>query len=270
VFVVCRAEDRDEKDPQRFALKVPQFDAVAAQSVSEAEFLALFREEAGALLALPEHPNLAGFVTFDARARPKPILVMELVEGVDCETLLAKRQMSVARALSILDGVLAGLVAMHGRGIGHLDLKPSNVVLRGGAEPVLVDFGLSGRRIRPWCATPPYAAPEIWGRSLAHATPLTADVYAFGCLAWELLTGKQLFDGPNATTLMQAHVAHDGGPDAVQKLAKDPTRRALAMAISACLRMNPSARPEVETLRLELDRIARSNPETTKLPWPIA
>ncbi|MGZ5968531.1 MAG: protein kinase domain-containing protein [Polyangiales bacterium] len=265
VFVVCRAEDRDEKDPQRFALKVPQFDAVAAQSVSEAEFLALFREEAGALLALPEHPNLAGFVTFDARARPKPILVMELVEGIDCETLLAKRQMSVPRALSILDGVLAGLIAMHARGIGHLDLKPSNVVLRGGAEPVLVDFGLSGRKIRPWCATPPYAAPEIWGRASAHATPLTADVYAFGCLAWELLTGRQLFDGPNATTLMQAHIAHDGGPAAVRKLVKDSTRRELATAISACLRMNPDARPAVETLRLEFKRIAA----TTALGWPI-
>ena len=267
MFVVCRAEDRDETNPQRFALKVPQFDAVAAQSVSESEFFALFREEAGALLALPDHPNLAGFVTFDARARPKPILVMELVEGVDCDTLLREKRMDAPRALSILDGVLCGLVEMHARGIGHLDIKPSNVVLRGGSEPVLVDFGLAGRRIRPWCATPPYAAPEVWGHVVTgRATPMSADVYAFGCLAWELLTGRQLFDGPNATTLMHIHLGHDGGPDELRKLVRDPARRAFATAISACLRKDPESRPQVETLRLEFKRIAAS---TTGV-WPIA
>jgi uncharacterized tellurite resistance protein B-like protein len=266
VFEVCRAEDRDEPNPQRFALKVPQFDAVAAQSVSEAEFFALFREEAGALLALPDHPNLAGFVTFDARARPKPILVMELVEGVDCETLLSQRRMDVPRALSILDGVLSGLIEMHARRIGHLDIKPSNVVLRGGVEPVLVDFGLSGRRIRPWCATPPYAAPEVWGHTVSgRATPMSADVYAFGCLAWEMLTGRQLFDGANATALMQTHLGHDGGPDSLRKMVKDPARRDLATAISACLRRDPDARPVAETLRLEFKRIAG----TTTARWPI-
>lgn len=267
VFVVCRAEDRGETHPQRFALKVPQFDAVAAQSVSESEFFALFREEAGALLAIPDHPNLAGFVTFDARARPKPILVMELVEGVDCDTLLRERRMDGPHALSILDGVLCGLVEMHARGIGHLDIKPSNVVLRGGNEPVLVDFGLAGRRIRPWCATPPYAAPEVWGHIVSGgATPMSADVYAFGCLAWELLTGRQLFDGPNATSLMHAHLGHDGGPDELRRLVRDPARRAFATAISACLRKDPESRPAVETLRLEFKRIAAS---TTSI-WPIA
>jgi len=220
------------------------------------------------LLALPDHPNLAGFVTFDARARPKPILVMELIEGVDCETLLQRRKIDLPKAMAILDGVLAGLIAMHARGIGHLDLKPSNVVLRGGKEPVLVDFGLSGRRLRPWCATPPYAAPELWatGAVTLRATPMTADVYAFGCLAWELLTGKPLFPGNNATQLMHAHVAHDGGPDALKTWAKDPTRRDLVSAISACLRKKPDARPEVGTLQLEFQRIAA----TTRLTWPIA
>ena len=97
------------------------------------------------------------------------------------------------------------------------------------------------------------------------ATPLTADVYALGCLAWELLTGRQLFEGDNATTLMKAHIAHDGGPDAVRRLVKDPTRREFATAISACLRKKPDARPAVETLRLEFQRIAA----TTSCTWPI-
>jgi serine/threonine protein kinase len=163
--------------------------------------------------------------------------------------------------------VLCGLVEMHARGIGHLDIKPSNVVLRGGVEPVLVDFGLAGRRIRPWCATPPYAAPEVWGHIVSgRATPMSADVYAFGCLAWELLTGRQLFDGPNATALMQTHLSHDGGPEALRAMVKNPDRRDIARAISACLRKDPEARPAVETLRLEFKRIAA----TSTAKWPIA
>ena len=68
----------------------------------------MFREEAGALIALPQHPNLARFVTFDAGTKPKPILVMELVEGMTLERLLETRGLDMPRALRILDDVLAG------------------------------------------------------------------------------------------------------------------------------------------------------------------
>src|SRR6185503_14834534 len=170
VFVVTRADERHEPHADRFALKVPDYDATAARSLSEADFLKLFREEAGALLAIPEHENLARFVTFDAGARPKPILVMELIEGTRCDQLIASRLLTVPRAFAILDGVLAGLEAMHAIGVGHLDIKPSNVVLRGAVSPVLVDFGLAGRRIRPGCGTSSYGAPEVWGIAPAGVT----------------------------------------------------------------------------------------------------
>src|SRR5260370_23388645 len=98
----------------------------------------MFREEASALIALPQHPNLARFVTFDAGAKPKPILVMELIEGISCEKLIASTKIPLADAVLLLDGVLAGLEAMHSVGVGHLDIKPSNVVLREGKQPVLV------------------------------------------------------------------------------------------------------------------------------------
>ena len=163
VFVATRLEDRGDESAERFALKVPEYSATAARSLSEAEFLKLFREEASALMALPHHPNLARFVTFDAGCKPKPILVMELVEGTTLESLLQARGLSMARALRIVEDVLSGLQAMHAVGVGHLDLKPSNAVLRGGEEAVLVDFGLSGKHIRPGCATGPYGAPEVWG-----------------------------------------------------------------------------------------------------------
>ena len=100
-------------------------------------------------------------MTFDAATKPKPILVMELVEGTRCDQLLGSRLLTIPRALSLLDGVLAGLEAMHSVNVGHLDLKPSNVILRDGTTPVLVDFGLAGRNIRPGCATGSYGAPEV-------------------------------------------------------------------------------------------------------------
>ena len=95
--------------------------ATAARSLSEADFLKLFRQEAGALLSVPEHENLARFVTFDAGAKPKPILVMELIEGTRCDELIASRLLTTPRAFAILDGVLAGLsVITVGQRIFHV------------------------------------------------------------------------------------------------------------------------------------------------------
>jgi hypothetical protein len=270
VFVVVRSDERDEPGAERFALKVPHYDAAAARSISEAEFLKMFREEAGALLALPEHDNLARFITFDARARPKPVLVMELVEGTPCDVMLADRvrRLDVPRAVGVLDGVLAGLQAMHGAGIGHLDLKPSNVIVRSSGQPALVDFGLSGRHLRPGCATAAYGAPEVWGlvSSGPPPTPMQADVYGFACVAFEVMTGKTLFDAPSEMACVAAHVSHDGLPEAVSRLAKDPRYAPLGNLLYHCLRRDAHARPAVSAVRSELARIA---PEITSVGWPV-
>ncbi|WP_434047405.1 MULTISPECIES: protein kinase domain-containing protein [Sorangium] len=268
VFVVTRTEERHDPSAERFALKVPEYDHTAARSVSEADFLRLFREEAGALLSLPDHPNLAGFVTFDAGARPKPILVMELIEGIRCDKLLDARGLTSRSAVALLDGILAGLEAMHAVGVGHLDIKPTNVILRGGREPVLVDFGLAGRHIRPGCATGCYGAPEIWGvvPPGVTPTPLTADVYSFGCLAYELLTGRTLFDGPTEVALITAHVTHDGLPAPVKRLADDARTADIGAFLYACLRHNPRDRATASSLREMLLRITG---QLADLRWPL-
>ena len=236
VFVVTRAEERHDPNAEKFALKVPDYDATAARSVSEAEFLKLFRQEAGALLSLPDHVNLPRFVTFDAGARPKPILVMELIEGIRCEYLIDNRLLNVDMCLVLIDGILAGLEAMHSEKIGHLDLKPSNVVLRSGAEPVLVDFGLAGRQIRPGCATAAYGAPEVWGAAPdgAIASPMTADIYSFGCLAYEILSGNMLFDASNDAAMITVHVSHDGLPPKLRRMSNGRLD-SLAMFLFQCL-----------------------------------
>ena len=276
VFVVTRAEERHDPQAERFALKVPDYDATAARSVSEADFLKLFREEAGALLAVPEHPNLARFVTFDAGARPKPILVMELVDGSRCDKLVASRLLTIESSLALLDGVLAGLAAMHTVGVGHLDVKPSNVIIRGrerassATQPVLVDFGLAGRHVRPGCGTSSYGAPEIWVNlpGQVHPTPMAADVYGFGCLAYEVLTGETLFDAPNEVALVTAHLMHDGLPPPVKRLADRSATAALAGTLRKCLRKSPAARASVDEIRAELKSVGAAI-ATRRWPVPV-
>jgi serine/threonine protein kinase len=270
VFVVTRVEDKGETEADKFALKVPEYSATAARSLSEAEFMKMFREEAGALIALPQHPNLAHFVTFDAGSKPKPILVMELVEGTTLERVLEARGIDMPRALRALDDILSGLSAMHAVGVAHLDVKPSNVVLRRGEEAVLVDFGLAGRHLRPGCATGPYGAPEVWGaleaKADAGSAPAKADVYAFGCVAFETLTGRVLFHAETEIAQIGMHVGHDGFPGPLRALAKRPDLAPLTELLFSTLRREPRDRPTAADVRKELQRLT---PALARMSWPM-
>ena len=274
VFVARRAEARQDETAPLFALKVPDYSAAAARTLSEDEFLRMFREEAGALLALPEHPNIAHFVTFDAGARPKPILVMELVEGPSLERMLEMGDLSVRRARNLLLGVAAGLGAMHQIGVGHLDLKPSNIIVCNAEadtgvgpepQPVLVDFGLAGRHLRPGCGTANYGAPEIWGAGDRSAA-IPADVYAFGCLIFEAYTGKPLFDGIGEAAMLSQHMTHDGEPEAVRALRDQPETRDLGALIARCLRRDPKERITIHQARQFL---ADLNLGIDDRKWPL-
>ena len=268
VFVVNRVEDRHVAGAEKFALKVPDYSATAARMLSEAEFLQMFRAEASALIAVPQHENLAHFVTFDLAARPKPILVMELVEGSTLEQVVESRGLDMARCFAVLDDVLCGLEAMHGAGVGHLDVKPSNVVLRNGAAGVLVDFGLAGRHIRPGCGSGPYGAPEVWGAGdEAKSAPSSADIYSFGCLAFETLTGRLLFKADSEMAQIAGHITHDGFPPLLKTLASNAVLAPLAEVLFSTLRRNPENRPSVARLRSDLKKIA---PQFNRLKWPLA
>lgn len=254
VLVATRIEDRHEPAPELFALKVPEYTATAARSVSEDEFLKMFRAEASALMAIPQHTNLATFVTFDLACRPKPILVMELVEGPTLERVLSTRALDMQHCTSMIDGVLEGLEAMHAVGVGHLDIKPSNVVLRGGEQAVLVDFGLAGRNIRQGCGTGPYGAPEVWGMldDQPSQGPAPADVYSFACVAFEALTGQVLFDAPNEVAQIALHAMSDGAPPRMELLSRSSAHAPVAEVLRRALRRDPRARCTVRELRAGL------------------
>jgi hypothetical protein len=284
VFVARRAEDRHDENAETFALKIPSFDGQNAYTLTEQEFMQMFRAEAGALLTLPQHTNLAGFVTFDARARPKPILVMELVRGPSLERVIDKRELSVPFAFKILDGVAAGLSVMHEMGVGHLDVKPGNIILREsqgasgsrlvaadalGPVPVLVDFGLAGRKVRPGCASPYYGAPEVWDAGVFQMaiSPTGTDVYAFCCLAFELLMGRPLFDGDTLPSLISGHLAHNGNPPGLNALRGDRNLMTLGQVMAAGLARDPRRRATMGQVREALRTIA---PQLQQASWPLA
>jgi hypothetical protein len=275
VFVARRVEDRADESAPMFALKVPDYSAAAARTLSEDEFLRLFREEAGALLALPDHPNIARFVTFDAGASPKPILVMDLIEGPSLERMLEMGDLSFSRARELLLGVGAGLDAMHAVGVAHLDVKPSNIIVcnadavtgAGQApQPVLVDFGLAGRHLRAGCGTANYGAPEIWGAGdSSQATP--ADVYAFGCLIFEAYTGTTLFDGDAENVTIHEHLTHDGEPAPIRSLLERPETHQLGTLIAHCIRRDPRDRITVRQARQMLASLSMRDERNPH--WPV-
>ena len=268
VFVACRSEDRHRPGAAPVALKVPDYGGGAARSLSEREFEAMFREEAGALLALPGHPNIARFVTFDAGARPKPILVMELVRGPSLEHAIEVAGLDVAGALALIDGIGAGLEAMHAAGVAHLDLKPANVILRDGSSvPVLVDFGLAGRSLRPGCGSPHYGAPEVWiAATRVRFEPFPADVYAFGCLAYEILTGEVLVDGESLSAVLGRHLSGQASAG-LARLAAEPATAPLADLLAAALSHDAADRPPIAGVRAGFAAIA---PDLAGQAWPLA
>ena len=128
----------------------------------------------------------------------RPYLVMELLQGTTLETLLSTHRFGVRRTVNLLQQIAGALDVVHGQGIVHRDLKPSNVQVtpssRGREVAKVLDFGLArphggSRSVTLEGAilgTPHYMSPEqVDGK----ATDARADVYSFGCLAFEMLTG---------------------------------------------------------------------------------
>ncbi len=267
LFLAHRLEDEGDPLAPQVVLKVPHDAGALMAHVPEEELLGQFRAEASALAAIPLHPNLARILAFDVASKPKPFLVMELVEGRTMEKELEEKTMTMSRALDVLDGVLAGLDAMHSTGVGHLDVKPDNVILRretGAAT--LVDFGLSGRTVRKKCGNPIYAAPEVWNDDRQPESAFAADAYSFACLAFETLTGKILFDSEDLFQIIRQHLAHDGLPPGIAELRARPELRKLAEILSRALRANPAHRTRIRMLRTELSRLA---PQLRDLQWPL-
>ena len=172
----------------------------------------------------------------------------------------------------MLDDVAAGLAAMHAMRVGHLDVKPGNAILRDAEAPgggVLVDFGLAGRRVRPGCGSALYGAPEVWSTpdpAAGPPAPEPADVYAFGCLAYEVLTGQPLVTGETAMILVASHVAGIAGRGRLMALAKAQPLAPLARLIETTLARDPAKRPGITAVR---EALAAMAPKLAGFAWPV-
>jgi len=194
-----------------------------------------------------------------------PYFTMPYVEGQSLRARLAQGPLSIAEATSILRDVARALAYAHERGVVHRDIKPDNVLLSRGTAMV-TDFGIAkaiaasatGPRgvtltqLGTALGTPAYMAPEQ-----AAGDPNTdhrADFYAFGCMAYELLTGRPPFEAKTPQRLLAAHMSETAKPVTEQR-PDTPTE--LARLVSQCLEKEPDARPRsADEMLATLDAIS--------------
>lgn len=215
---VYEAIDLDTSE--RVALK-----AVLATSSDSAHLLRCFRREARLgrkvrhLNVCRIHPAAGGLEP--ALRAPVPYFTMEYIDGHTLHERLARATLSMDEVLAISEQVLRGLGAIHDAGVLHLDLKSSNVMLRrsGEHQAVIVDFGLArgalprGRNGRHHALTGslPYMPPE---QILGRAPSRQNDVFAFGVVLFQMLTGQLPFPTthPSTSSIVRRLVARAPRP----------------------------------------------------------
>ena len=230
----------DEVLHELVALKVIS----SAYAADEAAMIARFRREASAARKVSS-PQVIRIHDL-GEARPGLLyLSMEYFSGRTLSDLIAQRGVVPMKDIEdILQQIGAGLEAAHQAGVIHRDLKPSNVLIGERGAVKLIDFGLAttlvGDQLTATGAilgTPHYMAPEQ-----VRGKPVDArsDIYAFGALAYHLVTGRPPFSGDNAIAIGFAHISET--PESPSVLRKDCPAK-LAAAIMAALAKNPADRP---------------------------
>ena len=224
---------------------------------SDPDRLARFEREAKVLASL-NHPNIAAIYGFEEdESEGTRALVLELVEGPTLADRIAQGPIPVDEALPIAKQIAEALEAAHEQGIIHRDLKPANIKLRPDGAVKVLDFGLAkalagdgpagGLSDSPTITamatatgiilgTAAYMSPE---QAKGKAVDRRTDVWAFGAVLYEMLTGQRAFQGPNTSetlvAVLTADVALDGLPESTPGrlrqllrtcLQKDTKRRA--------------------------------------------
>ena len=228
---------------------------VLPESVAgDAERLARFQREAEVLASL-NHPNIASIYGLE-RADGTTALVLELVEGPTLADRIAQGPIPIDEALPIARLIAHALEAAHEHGIIHRDLKPANIKLRPDGTVKVLDFGLAKsfeqtRLPRDLAESPTVLspAPTLAGVILgtaAYMSPEQArgkgvdkrtDIWAFGCVLFEMLTGQKPFDGETLTDIVAAIVKNE--PD--WRALPPGTPAAVQSVIARCLRKDPGA-----------------------------
>jgi len=264
---VYRATDTSLKRP--VAIKVLP-DALA----EDADRLARFQREAEVLARL-NHPNIAQIHGLERRDGTTA-LVLELVEGPTLADRIAQGAVPIDEAVSIAKQIAEALEAAHEQGIIHRDLKPANVKVRGDGTVKVLDFGLakalepegpslSASDSRSPTITSPamtqqgvilgtaaYMSPE---QARGRAVDRRADIWAFGCVLFEMLSGQQAFTGDTVSDVLASVLKHDLDWGALPAELPGP--------VAALLRRCLTPDPRLRLRDIGEARIALTDPATT-------
>ena len=248
---VWRAQDT--KLGRDVALKV-----LPESFAQDPERLERFEREARVLASL-SHPHIAGIFGFED-VDGKRFLVMEVAEGETLSERIARGPVPVADAVKIAAQIAEALEVAHEKGIVHRDLKPGNVMVTDEGQVKVLDFGLakamgihplSGSSGQDWTQSPTLAPGGTQAGMLlgtagymspeqARGKPVDrrSDIWAFGCVLFEMLGGRKAFDGETVTDVLGAIVHKDPELD---KLPADVPRR-IKDLIGRCLQKDQSRR----------------------------
>ncbi|VVJ23537.1 Serine/threonine-protein kinase PknB (EC [Amycolatopsis camponoti] len=219
-----------------------------ADLARDPQFLERFRREAQNAAALNHPAIVAVYDTGEANAEfgPLPYIVMEYVEGRTLRDIVkTEGPMSQKRAMEVMADVCAALDFSHRHGIVHRDVKPANVMITKNGAVKVMDFGIAramhdGQSAMTQTAavigTAQYLSPE---QARGESVDARSDVYAAGCVLYELITGEPPFTGDSPVAVAYQHVREDPSPpssvnpavapelDAVvlKALAKGPANR---------------------------------------------
>ena len=262
---VYRATDSNLK--RQVAIKV-----LPASVAADAERLARFQREAEVLAAL-NHPHIAHIYAVEDRA-----LVMELVEGPTLADVIVRGPLPIDETIAVARQIADALEAAHEVGIIHRDLKPANIKVRPDGTVKVLDFGLAKALERGPIGSaaegfdsPTVTSPAMTGQGVilgtasymvpeqARGRPVDrrADIWAFGCVLYEMLTGRRAFEGGDVTDTLATILKTD--PD-WSRLPAD-LASSLRRVLRRCLEKDPRRRlSAIGDARLEFEEGDESAP----------
>jgi serine/threonine-protein kinase len=266
---------------------------------SDANRLARFEREAR-LLASFNHPNISAIHQLEEAAGHR-LLVLELVEGEDLAARLGRGPLGLRQAMELAVQIARGLEAAHSRGIIHRDLKPANVMITADGTVKMLDFGLAKAleiggpgaddSLEPVTLTMDATRAGVLLGTCAYMSPEQAkglpvdkrtDIFAFGCVLFEMLTGRRAFPADSVSETLAAVLKEE-----VEWGALPPDLPgSLRSLLRRCLRKDPDRRlHDVADARIELEELLdpaaeelTESPVTTPaqkrsggfLPWVVA
>ncbi|MDP9146024.1 MAG: protein kinase [Acidobacteriota bacterium] len=237
---------RDARLGRNVAIKV-----LPSSLSQDLDRLKRFEQEAQAAAAL-NHPNILGIFQMGTY-EGAPYIVSELLEGVTLREQLTLGQPSLRKAIDYGAQIARGLAAAHEKGITHRDLKPENLFVTKDGRVKILDFGLAkltqrgsgsdegltlseGTEPGLVMGTVGYMSPEqVRGKPADHR----ADIFAFGLVLYEMLTGKRAFKKPTSAETMSAILNED--PPSISQLAPN-VPPSLQRIVQRCLEKNPEQR----------------------------